>query len=216
MKRLGKYIPYILTGIVFLILYLIGTRFSKEEINIYLDQVGPWGPIALTALLVVANIVAPISNSPIVFAGFFAYGKWVIALTLLATLITSVTNFYIGRYLGRGIVIKLIGEKNVKKADNFIQGNGLLMLFFLRVCQAGYFDYISYVVGLSSLKFKPYIIITLLGFIPGGLLWYLVSLKTDTAIEFTIASVTLSTTLSLIFFAGFFLVEFIKRKTKAS
>lgn len=214
MRHLERYIPYILTGFAFLALYLIGTQFSKEEIDSYLKVAGPWGPVALTAFLVLANVVAPLSNSPFVFAGFYAYGRWVIPLTLLAGLISSVTNFFIARYLGRKIVVKLVGEKNIKRADNFIQGNGLLMLFFLRVFQSGYFDYISYVVGLTSLKFTPYIIITLLGFIPGGLLWYLVSLKTDTALEFTAVSITLSSALSIIFFIGFFVVEFVRRKTK--
>ncbi|MDO8452795.1 MAG: VTT domain-containing protein [bacterium] len=214
--KLSKYIPYLLTALVFFILYLIGSKFSEEEINVYLDNVGPWGPVVILLLLIVVNIVAPLSNSPIVFAGFYAYGRWIIPLTLLAGLITSITNFYIGRYLGRSIVVRLIGEKNVEKADKFIQGNGLFMLFFLRVFQGGYFDYISYVIGLTSLKFKPYIIVTILGLIPGYLIWYLVSLKTDTALEFTAVSVTLSTALSIIFFIGFFLVEFIKRKTKVA
>src|SRR3990167_6649514 len=153
MKRLQKYLPHIITVAAFLGLYLIGSKISKEEVNVYLKEVGPWGPVVLLLLLILVNVIAPLSNSPIIFAGFYAYGRWIIPLTLLAGLITSVTNFYIARHLGRGIVIKLVGEGNVKKADQFLQNNGLLMLFFLRVFQSGYFDYISYVVGLTSLKF---------------------------------------------------------------
>lgn len=216
MKLIAKYWPYLVTAIIFLVLYLVGREFSQEDINEFISRVGFWGPLVLLLLLVLVNIIAPLSNSPIIFAGFYAYGKWIIALTLFAGLITAITNFYIGKYLGRRVVTRLIGERNIKRADKFIESNGLLMLFVLRVFQGAYFDYLSYVFGMSSLRFTPYIIVTLLGFIPGGLLWYLISLKTDTAVEFIAASLTLGTVMSVIFFIGFFVVEFVKRKTKTS
>lgn len=212
--KLSKYLPYILTAFIFLAFFLLGRRFTREEINLYLENVGPLGPVVLFFLFILVNIVAPLSNSPIVFAGYYAYGRWVIAIALFAGLVSSIVNFFVARYFGRKIVIKLIGEENIKKADKFIQGNGLLMLFVLRVFQSGYFDYLSYVIGLTNLNFKPYIIVTLLGFIPAGLLWYLFSLLADSAIEFTIYSATMGGTLSIIFFVGFFLVEYIKKKTK--
>jgi len=61
----------------------------------------------------------------------------------LATVISSFTNFWISKQWGRSLVIKLVGNKNMQKIDEFTEYYGVGALIFLRLFSGYMTDFVS-------------------------------------------------------------------------
>ncbi|MEK7163590.1 MAG: VTT domain-containing protein [Patescibacteria group bacterium] len=160
----------IISGILFHLQKLIGLETLKS----FILQSGPLGPIVYILLIVLSHIFAPIQGSPVYFLGFAVFGKWTLIYTYVAHLISSFTNFWIARKLGRGIVVKLAGNEGMNKIDRLAQNDGVKILIILRLFQGFISDFVSYAAGLTAIKFSTYYIISALATIPGMLItWVL-------------------------------------------
>src|SRR3972149_12031809 len=96
-------------------LIYIQNRIGLEKIRGIIIQAGFWGPLVYILLHLLTHIVAPLQGTPIMFIGFAVFGKWTIIYTYIVALISSATNFWIARKLGRDIVIKLVGKEGMVK-----------------------------------------------------------------------------------------------------
>ena len=190
MKKLHKktYLPIFFIVITFVILLIIGSIVPKESIRNIIEKAGPWGIVLLIFCLWVTNVVAPLSGSPFLFAGFYSYGQMSVVYAFIAAVIASITNFWIAKVWGRKIVTKLAGEENLDKLDNLTKDYGLQTLFIFRLFMKEFHDAISYAFGLTNLTFKSYFIVSTLGMIPATIIWYLISLKVNDPITFTTVS----------------------------
>ncbi|MDP3998622.1 MAG: VTT domain-containing protein, partial [bacterium] len=148
------------------------------------------------------NVIAPLSGTPLIFTGFYAFGSTVVFLMTIADFIASITNFWIAKRWGRSLVKKFVGQENIAKADRFTRSYGLLTLLLLRFFQGGVGDFISYAAGLTSMRFTPYLIISTAGMIPRTVLWYFLALHVKSPVVFTALTLLLIVVLSGIFLAG--------------
>lgn len=189
-----KYYPLAIIGILFLVIYLIGTRVPEETIRLFVKNAGASGPIVLIILFWSTNIVAPLSAAPFLFAGYYLFGKTVIIYSLIAAVFASVSNFWIAKIWGRRVVEKLTGPNGLKKVDNLAENYGPKTLFILRLFLWQYHDVISYTFGLTKIGFTQYLIISIAGMIPGSLLWYYLSSKTKSALIFTLLTFIIACT----------------------
>lgn len=196
---LKKSYPVLIAVFIFSLLYFFSTRIPQENIRLFLDRVGLWGPTIFILLMLTTNVIAPLSGTPLMFAGFYAFGSNVVFLTMFADFISSITNFWIARRWGRSFVKKFVGRGNVEKIDKLTQHHGLAALLLLRIFQGGIGDFISYAAGLTSIQFTPYLIISVAGMIPRTALWYLLSLHTTSPLIFTILTLLLILVLSGLF-----------------
>lgn len=212
-KRYYKKVIFFIALIaIFAGMYLIGKIIPEHQIRTIISESGIFGPIVYIILLLSTFIIAPpLSASPLYFAGYYAFGSNVVIFSLIATVFSSVVNFWIARYWGRGLVERFVGKKNVDKVDNLAKDYGFQMLFLLRVFQGGIADFVSYAAGLTSMKFVPYLIISMLGMLPAGILWYILAVKVQSAVVFT----GLNVTLTIIFTVLLILLTFIYKKIKS-
>jgi len=109
--------------------------------------------------------------------------------------------------LGRPLVEKIVGKKSLEKIDNLTKEYGLTTLFFLRIFQGSIHDFLSIAVGLTDLRFTPYIIVSGLALIPGTALWYYLSSLVDTPAQFTILTTLFTITFSSLYIGTRFLVK---------
>lgn len=202
MRGYKKWLSLFITIFLFLIIFLLGKLVPEQSLRTFIDEAGALGPLAVILLCLIAYIIAPISSTPAIFAGYYAYGKNVIFLATFASIISFVVNFWLARKWGRSLVQKLVGAAKMKKFDKFTENYGLLSLFFLRLLQAGLHDFVSYASGITKIRFWPYLGVSLLAEIPGTLLWYYVATKTNNPISFTFFTWLMAVVLSLIFLVG--------------
>ena len=121
---------------------------------------------------------------------------------IIAAYISYVLNFWIARKWGRGIVKKFVGEEGMRKVDDLTKDYGIVTLVFLRIFQGSINDFVSFAMGLTNMKFKVYLVVSLLASIPGTILWYYLSLNASTPTQFTIIMLVFTLTLSFVFIAG--------------
>lgn len=199
-----------LTIFIFGIIYLASRNIPEESVHLFLDQAGFFAPLLFILLTFLTYILAPLSSTPLLFTGFYAFGNNVIFLMTAATILSSITNFWIARHFGRSLIIKFVGQENMEKIDKLTQNYGLLTLFILRVLQGGIHDFVSYAAGLTAMRFFPYFTVSLLGLIPGTIFWYFLALQVETPAVFTVLTLSLAAAFSLVFA----LVVFITRRKR--
>jgi len=168
-KKLISYITILV--IVSLVIYWSGSRVKSKDIINLVEQAGIWAPLVYIILFALTHIIAPLSGTPVYFAGYVLFKNRIQIYTYLATMLSATVNFWIARKLGRDLVAKLLGKKDMNKIDQFTEDFGVKSLIFLRLFQGHLVDFISYAYGLTSIKFTSYIVITVLAPIPWLLLW---------------------------------------------
>ena len=170
-----KALKYILSGIaiitlLFVILKILNLDIDSKDIQTYVNSFGKLAPIIYIIIFALVPLTL-FPDSIIAIAGGLIFGlvKGYI-YTAIGAILGATLSFYISRKLGRNFVKKLTKEKldNVEEMKN---SNGFFIIFMLRLIPLFPFDIISYGAGLTSVKYKDFILATFLGTIPGILVF---------------------------------------------
>jgi uncharacterized membrane protein YdjX (TVP38/TMEM64 family) len=142
-------------------------------------MVNTYGPLGLLAMMIIQTIIAPISGEAVlVFASMIGIKLTdVIIYGGIGLIIGAVYAFYVGKYGGKLIVNKLLGEKWINRVDGWAQRNGLKAILFARIVPIIPFDLVSYMSGLTKLKFRYYFLATAIGAFPRCLILAIIGLS---------------------------------------
>ncbi|AHM57042.1 hypothetical protein EAL2_c17470 [Peptoclostridium acidaminophilum DSM 3953] len=135
---------------------------TPEGIKGYVDSCGMLGPM----IYMIMFSVIP-SGAIIAIAGGMAFGMGLGTLyTMLGALIGATTAFYISRLLGRDFVMKLTRGR-LKSFDEGAARHGFKLILVMRLIPIIPFNLISFGAGLTNMKFRDYLLATVLGIVPG-------------------------------------------------
>lgn len=185
-------LPLGITAFLFGLIYTIGSSVPENTIQEIVGNAGSFGVIALIFLIWLTNIIAPLGAAPFIYAGFYLYGPVVTIYSYIAAFIASITNFWIARLWGRILVSRIVGNDNLEKVDKLAKDYGLKTLFVTRIFLGQFHDVVSYIFGLTNIKFHSYIVISTLGTIPGSLLWFFIATKANNPVTFMGATVIIT------------------------
>lgn len=161
LKSLGSFIgvlAFIITFIWFL------SISDSDKVQNFIESAGVWAPLAFLVFFILSQVFAPISGTPAILLSFSLFGlPMTILLSYLSGIISSIINFYISRLYGRKMVQKFTGERVMKEIDSYVEVSGSNMLWLARIVGFTFFEFISYAAGLTNIKFRKYIIITIIG-----------------------------------------------------
>ena len=170
-----KALKYILSGIaiitlLFVILKILNLDIDSKDIQTYVNSFGKLAPIIYIIIFALVPLTL-FPDSIIAIAGGLIFGlvKGYI-YTAIGAILGATLSFYISRKLGRNFVKKLAKEK-LDNVEEMINSNGFFIIFMLRLIPLFPFDIISYGAGLTSVKYKDFILATFLGTIPGILVF---------------------------------------------
>lgn len=207
-----KFLPAIYLIAAFGAIFVIGLSIPQEDIKLLIQRSGTAAPLIYVVAMLITLVIAPLSGTPVIYAGFFAFGKNVVFLNIIASYISFVINFWIGRKYGRPIVSKIVGNSNMSRVDKLIESYGVPTLFFLRMFQGALHDFISLASGLTDIKFSKYLIVSVIATIPGTYVWYLLAGKSDTPTAFAVISVAFAWVMSGLFIVGSIMLRKIKAR----
>jgi len=194
--------------ILFILLIYFSTKYSSEEISLFINSAGILAPLIYLIIQIAGQIFAPLSTSALFVAGFILFGKKAIFFSILTWLITSATNFLLARKYGKGVLRKLIGIEGVERIEEIAKRIDNKGFFWLRLSTFFINDFSSYAFGLTKISFKRYYLVSVLSMIPWSLVMMLVMKNGESPI-FT----TLKIFLSMIPF-GILSYLFLKKKKK--
>ena len=163
---------FLLVSTVSGILIYVQNRIGFDRIQDVIKEVGFWGPAIYIFLQLLTHIAAPIQGTPLNIAAIAAFGKSAFLYMYITHVISSFTNFWIARKLGRDIVVRLVGKDGMANIDHDAEHEGVKALIILRFFQGFITDFVSYAAGLTKMKFSTYYLISLVVPIP----WLMVML----------------------------------------
>jgi len=163
----------IIFGLIVVALIILGLfwlqkqtlQIDVEKLKSFILSFGALGSVIFILFSVFSVVFSPLTAFPFWLASLALFGFWsTFFYILISNSLGSVINFLIAKRFGRPLVAKFVGQKSVKKIDEFSEVMGLKVLFIARLFGGAATDYISYAAGLTSMKFKPYLWISL--FVP--------------------------------------------------
>ncbi len=181
----GLPVAKIAIGIVALIgLVLLGRVAGGyvEPFRAWVEGIGPAAPIVFVLVYVIA-VVALAPASLLTIASGAAFGLLSGALiAFVAAVLGATASFLIARYVARDSIARRFGG-NAKFAaiDRAIGEEGLKIAFLLRLTPAVPFNFLNYILGLTTVSLRDYGL-AFIGMIPGTFLYvYIGSLTTEVA-----------------------------------
>ena len=144
---------------------------NSDRTRELIAQAGPWGPLIFIAMQIGQVLVAPVPGQLVGFAGGFLFGAfWGTVYTTIGAAIGFTLIFVLARKLGRPFVEYFVDKKLLAKFDYLAESKGTLVLFLIFLLPAFPDDIICYIAGLTSIKIRTLVLISLLGRLPGNLL----------------------------------------------
>jgi len=136
----------------------------------YIDGMGGWGPVAVSALMAFSILVSPIPSAPIAMAAGAVYGHTYGTLyVVIGAEIGAIGAFGLSREFGHALLHRWLGRMTLPAMIG--SQNALTAIVFTsRLLPFVSFDLVSYAAGLTPIAFWRFAIATLLGIVPTSFL----------------------------------------------
>jgi len=141
------------------------------EFASWVDTLGFWGPLVFIVGYAVAT-VAFIPGSLITLAAGAIFGLFQgTAYVFAGAALGSSLAFLVARYVARGAVERRLRDNpRFEAVDRAVAKEGLKIVFLLRLSPAFPYNLLNYALGLTSVRFRDYVIASL-GMIPATFLY---------------------------------------------
>ncbi|GAA0746064.1 TVP38/TMEM64 family protein [Clostridium oceanicum] len=186
----------LIIGLAILICFLKKSSLFKNcSVSLLKEYIKSYGMVAPIVYIVMFTFV-PLTLFPdsiLAISGGMVFGMiWGTLYTIIGALFGAVLSFYISRILGRSVVSKIVKNKG-RYFEEGVEKKGFILILILRLIPLIPFDVISYLAGLSKIKFKDFILGTAIGIIPGILIFINIGDKSLNfkSIEFIISLILL-------------------------
>jgi uncharacterized membrane protein YdjX (TVP38/TMEM64 family) len=156
------FICLVATGLA---IYLIG-GINPEQLQIWLQQAGIWAPVIYIVIYTIATILV-MPSTALNLTGGAIFGPWLGTLwTSIGAIVAAIVAFIFARTAGREFVArKLAGKWQAMDAE--MQQGGLFYMFAIRLLPIIPYGLVNFAAGLTSIKFRDYLLGTILGTVPG-------------------------------------------------
>ncbi len=148
---------------------------EQENIRVWLNQFGIFGPVVFVGIQILQVIIAPISHYTTSVLGGFLYGAYLgSGLNWIGRIIGHLIAYWIAYRFGRIIVERFVNRETLNKFSHIISGDSntlwlrVLIIFLMIFLPFFPDDEISYILGLAAFPFKYFLPVTLLGHLGGS------------------------------------------------
>lgn len=146
-------------------IYLLG-GIDQEQLQVWLQQAGIWAPIIYIVLYTVGTVLI-LPSTPLNLSGGAIFGAvWGTLWTSIAAVIAAIVAFAFTRTVGREVMArKLAGRWEAIDAE--MRQGGLFYMFAIRLLPIIPYGLVNFAAGLTSIRFRDYLVGTILGTVPG-------------------------------------------------
>lgn len=167
-----KKIVYTVLTIIGLLVLIIGIKSSGmidhmssiDEFRTYIEGFGESAYIVFFAIQLLSIIIAPIPSNISAAAGAIVFGMWQsFFMTMLAIIVGSVIVFFLTRKYGKKFTDRFVSKEVYEKYESIVtspKGETAIALMLLLPFFPD--DMINFMVGLSNMSFKRFMIILVL------------------------------------------------------
>jgi uncharacterized membrane protein YdjX (TVP38/TMEM64 family) len=143
---------------------------DPKEVQLEVLAWGMWGPLVYMILYAVGpSFLVP--GAVMTIAGGLAFGTlWGSVYSLVGANVGAVVAFGAGRFLGRGFVESVVGKRFDAMLGR-IARHGFQIILYLRIVPVIPYNALNLIAGSSRITFRDYLWATLIGMIPGTILF---------------------------------------------
>jgi len=175
LKKLHIVISLSAVALLGFIIYIAWPFFSAlgnpEKVREMIVEAGAWGPLVFILMQVVQVFVAPIPGQVVGLIGGYLFGPfWGVVYTMIGATIGFTLIFVLVRKFGRPFVERFVSKKALNKFDHFAGEKGAMVFFLIFLLPAFPDDIISFIAGLTTIKIRTLILVSLVGRLPGHVL----------------------------------------------
>jgi uncharacterized membrane protein YdjX (TVP38/TMEM64 family) len=141
-------------------------QISPQQIRDWILSFGIFAPVLFMIIYTIRPLIL-FPASILSLGGGLAFGAfWGTVFTVIGATTGAALSFWVARKLGKNIANKTWKGKG-EVIQHQLEQRGFLYVILLRLIPVFNFDLISYLAGISKIKFKAFFLGTLLGIIPG-------------------------------------------------
>jgi uncharacterized membrane protein YdjX (TVP38/TMEM64 family) len=140
---------------------------TVDQLREWSDSLGPAFPVTFFVVHAIVT-VAPVPRTVFTLAAGLLFGSVAgIALAAGATTVSAAIALLLVRAVGRDVVAAHLTHPAVQKIDDRLARRGWLAVGSLRLIAPVPFSITNYCAALSSIRFWPFILATMVGIVPG-------------------------------------------------
>lgn len=173
-KERNKLIKVLIAVAILALTAIIIIYIPHDRIQYIVKSSGNLAPVVYIVLFA----ILPIFFFPVpvlALAAGMAFGLWSGTLyTIIGAFINCSLMFFIARYLGKDSIDRMVQDKlsdNIKAKIYGSDSNLGLFILILRLIPVVPYNIINYVSGLSNISYRKYIFYSILGVIPGTIVF---------------------------------------------
>ena len=145
--------------------------WDYDDFERWMRDLGAWGPVVYIAFLAISMVITPIPTTPAPIAAATAWGAVEGATyTLIAGAIGTSLCFFIARRWGRRVYEHFLPAKMVLEIDRVADRLAVRALIIVRLFPVLGPDMVSYAAGLTKIRFRLYILISVVFSLPSVIL----------------------------------------------
>ncbi len=171
-KRVLKRLVPVLLLAVFVLLFIFGVfdfLHDRERIESFFNDSGLFGPVLYVLAFVAAQPLS-LPGAALIIPATFVWDWWeVFAYSMLGGIIASSLGFSISRWLAQDWVRRRLPQRFIGWEKRFVD-HALLSTIALRLV-TGYAPAADWFLGISKVRWREFVIGTILGLIPATFLF---------------------------------------------
>ncbi|MDJ0556055.1 MAG: TVP38/TMEM64 family protein [Microcoleaceae cyanobacterium MO_207.B10] len=138
----------------------------------WIDTLGPWGPIALICIYIVATVLS-LPGSLLTLGAGLLFGPILGSIYIsIGSTLGATCAFLVGRYLARGWVAKKIeGKETFKAIDAAVAEEGWKIVGLTRLSPIFPFNLLNYAFSITQVSLRDYFFASWMGMIPGTIMY---------------------------------------------
>jgi len=144
---------------------------DKEKVKGFLKAAGPLAPLVFIVAQSFQVVLAPIPGEATGFIGGYLFGVPLGMLySTIGLTLGSIMAFGLGRWLEHKFVERVVSREVLDRFDFLMERQGALIAFFLFVVPGFPKDYLCFILGLSLMSWKLFLLLSTVGRLPGTLM----------------------------------------------
>lgn len=164
---------FILVGLPLYIYFyqpqVIDNMSSLENVNAFFSQYKTQSIFVYIGAQIAQIVICVIPGQWLQFAAGYMYGFWMgFLFSLIGAALGSVITYYLAKLLGRDAMHMIFGEAKINEFIHKLNSKKAIIVVFLIFLIPGVpKDLCNYAAGISEMKLKPFLIVSLVGRSPG-------------------------------------------------
>lgn len=141
---------------------------TMEDVNAMLDEYKGYSILVYLLAQIIQIIICVIPGQMLQFAAGYTFGFWFgLVLSWIGAAIGAVISYYLAKLLGQGILYLLFDEEQMESfIEKLNSKKAIIAVFVIYLIPGLPKDACSYAAGISNMKLKPFLLVSLIGRTP--------------------------------------------------